>query len=83
MLRDTLYLGAGAFTCVLLVDTCTISAGRRDKPRPPQVLCGGPDWPTSVLTGILRLDVKQMILGSTPFLLLNTPTVMAGAFVLN
>ncbi len=46
------------------------------------ILCGGPDWPVSVLTGILRLSVIQMLLGSTPFILLNTPTVMAGAFQL-
>eukprot|EP01047_Picozoa_sp_COSAG01_P047439 COSAG01_NODE_4531_length_4948_cov_5.839905_8_plen_57_part_00 len=33
-------------------------------------------------TGILRLSVLQMLIGSTPFLLLNTPTVMGGAFQL-
>eukprot|EP01047_Picozoa_sp_COSAG01_P016815 COSAG01_NODE_872_length_12988_cov_4.918846_8_plen_971_part_00 len=44
------------------------------------ILLGGPDWPTSVLTGILRLNVLQMLIGSSPFFFLNTPTVLGGAF---
>ena len=28
------------------------------------ILCGGPDWPTSVLTGILRLSCPKMLLGT-------------------
>jgi len=30
------------------------------------ILVGGPDWPTSVLTGVLRLNVLQMQLGTFP-----------------
>eukprot|EP00419_Tripos_fusus_P010723 CAMPEP_0172667638 /NCGR_PEP_ID=MMETSP1074-20121228/8557_1 /TAXON_ID=2916 /ORGANISM="Ceratium fusus, Strain PA161109" /LENGTH=678 /DNA_ID=CAMNT_0013484175 /DNA_START=306 /DNA_END=2342 /DNA_ORIENTATION=- len=43
------------------------------------VLIGGPDWPTSVLTGIYRLDAKEMLLGSTPIIILIAPVVLAGA----
>jgi hypothetical protein len=46
------------------------------------ILLGGPDWPTSVLTGILRLSVPQCLLGSSPFIILNTPTVIGGALQL-
>jgi len=43
------------------------------------VLIGGPDWPTSVLCGILRLNVFQMLLGTTPVVLLIAPTCFAAA----
>ena len=46
------------------------------------ILIGGPDWPTTVMTGILGLPVSQMLLGSTPVIILIAPTVMAGAFLL-
>jgi hypothetical protein len=46
------------------------------------VLCGGPDWPTAVLCGILRADLRQMLLGLSPIFLLTMPTSMAGAFQL-
>lgn len=46
------------------------------------ILVGGPDWPTSVLTGILGLSYKQMVLGSSPFLLSISVTVLAGALML-
>jgi len=46
------------------------------------ILCGGPDWPTAVLTGILKLDVRQMLLGLSPIWMLTVPTSMAGAFQL-
>lgn len=45
------------------------------------ILCAGPDWPTSVLTGIMRLDVFQMLLGSLPVILLIIPVVLSGAMV--
>jgi len=45
------------------------------------ILCGGPDWPTSVLTGILKLNVWQMLYGSLPIIFLIGPTVLAGAFM--
>merc|ERR1711871_1239920 len=41
------------------------------------ILCGGPDWPTSVLTGILRLNLGQMLIGSAPCFLLILPRVTA------
>jgi len=43
------------------------------------ILCGGPDWPTSVLTGILRLPVGQMLIGTLPCFILLMPAVLAGA----
>merc|ERR1719387_2476744 len=46
------------------------------------ILCGGPDWPTSVLTGILRLNVFQMLLGTLPIVVLIAPCVLAGACLL-
>jgi hypothetical protein len=46
------------------------------------VLCGGPDWPTSVLTGILGLPLRQMMLGTLPIFFVIGPCVMAGAFQL-
>ena len=46
------------------------------------ILCGGPDWPTSVLTGILGLDVKKMLLGTLPVYFLILPTCAAGAMEL-
>eukprot|EP00756_Hemistasia_phaeocysticola_P065468 Hpha_TRINITY_DN8575_c0_g1::TRINITY_DN8575_c0_g1_i2::g.146259::m.146259 len=47
------------------------------------VLLGGPDWPTSVLTGILRLSLAQMIIGSLPFVFPIGLTVAAGASMLH
>jgi len=44
------------------------------------ILCGGPDWPTSVTTGILKCNVFQMLLGTLPIIFLIIPTVMTGAF---
>ena len=46
------------------------------------ILVGGPDWPTSVLTGILKQSYFQMLLGSTPFLVTIPITVLAGALQL-
>jgi hypothetical protein len=46
------------------------------------VLCGGPDWPTSVLTGILGLPLSQMLLGTLPIFVVIGPCVCAGAFQL-
>ena len=44
------------------------------------ILCGGPDWPTSVTTGILKCSLPQMLLGTLPIMFLIVPTVMTGAF---
>ena len=46
------------------------------------ILCGGPDWPTSVLTGILKLSLVKMLIGSLPVIFLVSPCVMGGAFLL-
>ena len=46
------------------------------------ILVGGPDWPTSTLTGIMGLNVFEMLYGSQPIVFLITPCVVAGAFLL-
>jgi hypothetical protein len=47
------------------------------------ILCGGPDWPTSVLTGILKLDLLPMLFGSIPIIFIAVgPCVLAGAFTM-
>mmetsp|Transcript_54921 Transcript_54921/g.158924 ORF Transcript_54921/g.158924 Transcript_54921/m.158924 type:complete len:1012 (-) Transcript_54921:131-3166(-) len=45
------------------------------------VLVGGPDWPTSVLTGILKLNLPQCCLGTLPVIFVSSPCVLAGAFL--
>ncbi|KAF4659343.1 hypothetical protein FOZ61_004819 [Perkinsus olseni] len=45
------------------------------------ILCGGPDWPTSVLTGIMKLSVFQMVLGTMPCIFLIIPCVLSGALL--
>ena len=44
------------------------------------ILCGGPDWPTSVFTGILGLNVFSMLYGSLPVVIIVGTSAMAGAF---
>jgi len=47
------------------------------------ILCGGPDWPTSVLCGILGVSWVEAMLGTSPVLVLYLGyTVLAGAFQL-
>ena len=47
------------------------------------ILCGGPDWPTSVLCGILRVPLYESVLGTSPVLVLYLAyTVLAGSFML-
>ena len=46
------------------------------------ILVGGPDWPTSVLTGILKLDVFEMLYGSIPCLMVVVPSTLSGAFMI-
>ena len=47
------------------------------------ILCGGPDWPTSVLCGILKLDLLQIMIGTMPVLVLYLGyTTIAGALQL-
>mmetsp|Transcript_72591 Transcript_72591/g.206731 ORF Transcript_72591/g.206731 Transcript_72591/m.206731 type:complete len:641 (+) Transcript_72591:120-2042(+) len=45
------------------------------------VLSAGPDWPTSVVCGVLRLPIGPIILGTIPVLMLIIPTVLAGGFM--
>ena len=46
------------------------------------ILVAGPDWPTSVLCGILRLNVPQMLLGTMPVILVSiVPQVLVGALL--
>mmetsp|Transcript_26650 Transcript_26650/g.38076 ORF Transcript_26650/g.38076 Transcript_26650/m.38076 type:complete len:1055 (-) Transcript_26650:72-3236(-) len=45
------------------------------------ILIGGPDWPTSVLCGILRLSLPQIILGTIPVVMLILPTCVTGALL--
>lgn len=44
------------------------------------VLVGGPDWPTSVLCGILRIPLLQTIVGTVPAIGLIAPCVLTGSF---
>jgi len=44
------------------------------------VLVGGPDWPVSVLCGILGLDLFSILIGTLPVVLLIVPTVFCGSF---
>jgi hypothetical protein len=46
------------------------------------ILCGGPDWPTSVLTGILGLPVCDMLVGSIPVYFVIAPTCFSSAMLL-
>lgn len=43
------------------------------------ILCGGPDWPTSVLAGIMRLSLFQCLLGTLPVSLNLVPLVLVGS----
>jgi len=45
------------------------------------ILIGGPDWPTSVLCGIMRLELFQIVLGTTPIVFLIFPTCLTGALM--
>jgi len=45
------------------------------------VLVGGPDWPTSVLCGILRLEVIQIMIGTIPVICVIFPTCVSGALM--
>lgn len=47
------------------------------------ILVGGPDWPTSVLCGILKLNLCQCCLGTLPVIFVSSPCVIAGAFMAN
>ncbi|CAK0789102.1 unnamed protein product [Prorocentrum cordatum] len=46
------------------------------------ILCGGPDWPVSVLCGILDLSLLQCELGTTPILIYIIPCSLCGSMYL-
>ena len=46
------------------------------------ILVGGPDWPTSVLTGVLRLPWLQMQIGTFPVSITIIPIVLTGTAML-
>jgi len=46
------------------------------------ILVGGPDWPTSVLTGVLKLKAAQMQLGTLPVLIPIAFIVLTGGAML-
>eukprot|EP00970_Alexandrium_tamarense_P018468 scaffold13340_cov212-Alexandrium_tamarense.AAC.23 len=45
------------------------------------ILIGGPDWPTSVLCGIMKLSLFQIMLGTVPVIFLIFPTCLTGALL--
>ena len=44
------------------------------------ILIGMPDWPTSVLCGIMGLPLIPILIGTLPILLLQAPTLLIGFF---
>lgn len=44
------------------------------------ILVGGPDWPTSVLCGIMGLPLIPILMGTLPVAFLIAPTVLTGSF---
>ncbi|GFH51182.1 hypothetical protein CTEN210_07657 [Chaetoceros tenuissimus] len=44
------------------------------------ILVGGPDWPTSVLCGIMDLELIPILVGTLPIIFLITPTLLTGSF---
>mmetsp|Transcript_29865 Transcript_29865/g.85520 ORF Transcript_29865/g.85520 Transcript_29865/m.85520 type:complete len:1039 (+) Transcript_29865:141-3257(+) len=46
------------------------------------ILCGGPDWPTSVLAGILRISLRQCLVGTFPIIFNVVPLTLTGSFYL-
>jgi hypothetical protein len=46
------------------------------------ILCGGPDWPTSVLCGLLNLSLWSCEVGTTPIIFYVAPFSLSGSFLL-
>ncbi|OLQ04317.1 Elongation factor G-2, chloroplastic [Symbiodinium microadriaticum] len=46
------------------------------------ILCGGPDWPTSVLAGIMRISLIQCTIGTLPVIFSTIPLALTGSFYL-
>mmetsp|Transcript_27450 Transcript_27450/g.32013 ORF Transcript_27450/g.32013 Transcript_27450/m.32013 type:complete len:861 (-) Transcript_27450:1289-3871(-) len=45
------------------------------------ILVGGPDWPTSVLCGIMDLPLAPILFGTLPIIFLIIPTLLTGSFI--
>lgn len=45
------------------------------------IMVGGPDWPTSVLTGIMRLEIVPILIASTPCYFGSTFLSISGAMM--
>jgi hypothetical protein len=45
------------------------------------ILVGGPDWPTSVLCGIMDLSLLPVLFGTLPIVFLILPTLLTGSFM--
>merc|ERR1712238_401192 len=43
------------------------------------ILCGGPDWPTSVLAGMLNLSLLECEIGTIPIILFIAPCSLSGS----
>lgn len=46
------------------------------------IACGGPDWPTSVLAGLLGISLLNMELATLPVVMFLGPCTLSGAFYL-
>eukprot|EP00747_Dinoflagellata_sp_TGD_P066637 gnl/TRDRNA2_/TRDRNA2_154900_c0_seq1.p1 gnl/TRDRNA2_/TRDRNA2_154900_c0~~gnl/TRDRNA2_/TRDRNA2_154900_c0_seq1.p1 ORF type:complete len:381 (-),score=49.69 gnl/TRDRNA2_/TRDRNA2_154900_c0_seq1:52-1194(-) len=46
------------------------------------MLVGGPDWPTSVLAGIMKLSLIQCLIGTLPVIFFLVPCAFTGSFYL-
>mmetsp|Transcript_95832 Transcript_95832/g.280122 ORF Transcript_95832/g.280122 Transcript_95832/m.280122 type:complete len:949 (+) Transcript_95832:137-2983(+) len=46
------------------------------------ILCGGPDWPVSVIAGILGLPLWEMLLGTLPIIFFIAPFGLSGSLYL-
>jgi hypothetical protein len=44
-------------------------------------LVGGPDWPTSVMMGLLGMELAPMLIGTMPVILLVAPASLTGTFL--
>eukprot|EP00526_Cylindrotheca_closterium_P000029 CAMPEP_0113654782 /NCGR_PEP_ID=MMETSP0017_2-20120614/29338_1 /TAXON_ID=2856 /ORGANISM="Cylindrotheca closterium" /LENGTH=872 /DNA_ID=CAMNT_0000567949 /DNA_START=1 /DNA_END=2619 /DNA_ORIENTATION=+ /assembly_acc=CAM_ASM_000147 len=44
------------------------------------ILVGGPDWPTSVLCGLMKLELIPILLGTVPVAIIIIPTLLTGSF---
>jgi hypothetical protein len=44
------------------------------------ILCGGPDWPTSVLCGLMKLNLYPILVGTLPISIIIVPTLLTGSF---